>query len=257
LFCEHLITNKHPKTNTKMSSSSSSFSFGETNDFANGNYHTHRHRRTTNDGSLPSSSSSSSSLRRILHIKNSVFGEISKASNEKKKLKKKKSEHYQRIKIKGDGRCMFRALALGLAHVSKTNLTSSEETREADTLRTAVFEQMCREEEKRKIHAEANMSIKYGGDGDGIEGYCRRIQKEDFWGGETELLVLAKLVKRPIMVYLPAHMAKNAASGSGYVCIQTYGEEYAKKTNKKTGKVTERAPVRLLYDGSVHYDLLI
>tara|TARA_B110000483_G_scaffold2753_1_gene3232 strand:+ start:861 stop:1481 length:621 start_codon:yes stop_codon:yes gene_type:complete len=206
---------------------------------------------------LPSSSSSSSSLRRILHIKNSVFGEISKASNEKKKLKKKKSEHYQRIKIKGDGRCMFRALALGLAHVSKTNLTSSEETREADTLRTAVFEQMCREEEKRKIHAEANMSIKYGGDGDGIEGYCRRIQKEDFWGGETELLVLAKLVKRPIMVYLPAHMAKNAASGSGYVCIQTYGEEYAKKTNKKTGKVTERAPVRLLYDGSVHYDLLI
>ncbi|CAL6293315.1 unnamed protein product [Bathycoccus prasinos] len=240
-----------------MSSSSSSFSFGETNDFANGNYHTHRHRRTTNDGSLPSSSSSSSSLRRILHIKNSVFGEISKASNEKKKLKKKKSEHYQRIKIKGDGRCMFRALALGLAHVSKTNLTSSEETREADTLRTAVFEQMCREEEKRKIHAEANMSIKYGGDGDGIEGYCRRIQKEDFWGGETELLVLAKLVKRPIIVYLPAHMAKNAASGSGYVCIQTYGEEYAKKTNKKTGKVTERAPVRLLYDGSVHYDLLI
>lgn len=255
MFCEHLISTKHP--NTKMSSSSSS-SFGETNDFASGNYHARRRRRTTNDGSLPSSSSSSSSLRRILHIKNSVFGEISKASNETtKKLKKKKSEHYQRVKIKGDGRCMFRALALGLAHVSKLNLTSSEETREADTLRTAVFEQMCREEEKRKEHAEANMSIKYGGEADGIEGYCRRIQKDDFWGGETELLVLAKLVKRPIMVYLPAHMAKNAASGSGYVCIQTYGEEYAKKTNKKTGKVTERAPVRLLYDGSVHYDLLI
>ena len=54
---------------------------------------------------------------------------------------------------------MFRALALGLAHVSKLNLTSSEETREADTLRTAVFEQMCREEEKRKEHAEANMSL--------------------------------------------------------------------------------------------------
>ena len=255
MFCEHLISKKHP--NTKMSSSSSS-SFGETNDFASGNYHARRRRRTTNDGSLPSSSSSSSSLRRILHIKNSVFGEISKASNETtKKLKKKKSEHYQRVKIKGDGRCMFRALALGLAHVSKLNLTSSEETREADTLRTAVFEQMCREEEKRKEHAEANMSIKYGGEADGIEGYCRRIQKDDFWGGETELLVLAKLVKRPIMVYLPAHMAKNAASGSGYVCIQTYGEEYASKMNKKTGKVTERAPVRLLYNGQTHYDLLI
>lgn len=160
------------------------------------------------------------------------------------------------MKVTGDGRCLFRSLALGLAHISKTNLTSAEETREADTLRNAVFEQMCRDEEKRKSHGEANMSIKYG-DPDGIEGYCRRIQSQDFWGGETELLVLTKLIKRPIMVYLPAHMAKNAASGSGYVCIQTYGEEFAKKTNKKTGKVTERAPVRLLYNGQTHYDLLI
>ena len=201
-------------------------------------------------------SSSSSSVRRILHLKNSVF-DLSKAADKKSSSKKKKkSEHFQCVKIKGDGRCMFRALALGLAHLSKHNMTSSEETKEADTLRNAVFEQMCRDEEKRKGHSEASMSIKYG-DPDGIEGYCRRIQKEDFWGGETELLVLAKLIRRPIMVYLPAHMAKNAASGSGYVCIQTYGEEYASKMNKKTGKVTERAPVRLLYNGQTHYDLLI
>ena len=160
---------------------------------------------------------SSSSVRRILHLKNSVF-DLSKAADKKSssKKKKKKSEHFQCVKIKGDGRCMFRALALGLAHLSKHNMTSSEETKEADTLRNAVFEQMCRDEEKRKGHSEASMSIKYG-DPDGIEGYCRRIQKEDFWGGETELLVLAKLIRRPIMVYLPAHMAKNAASGSGYV----------------------------------------
>jgi hypothetical protein len=198
----------------------------------------------------------SSSVRRILHLKNSVF-DLSKAADKKSSSKKKKkSEHFQCVKIKGDGRCMFRALALGLAHLSKHNMTSSEETKEADTLRNAVFEQMCRDEEKRKGHSEASMSIKYG-DPDGIEGYCRRIQKEDFWGGETELLVLAKLIRRPIMVYLPAHMAKNAASGSGYVCIQTYGEEYASKMNKKTGKVTERAPVRLLYNGQTHYDLLI
>ena len=199
---------------------------------------------------------SSSSVRRILHLKNSVF-DLSKAADKKSSSKKKKkSEHFQCVKIKGDGRCMFRALALGLAHLSKHNMTSSEETKEADTLRNAVFEQMCRDEEKRKGHSEASMSIKYG-DPDGIEGYCRRIQKEDFWGGETELLVLAKLIRRPIMVYLPAHMAKNAASGSGYVCIQTYGKEYASKMNKKTGKVTERAPVRLLYNGQTHYDLLI
>ena len=169
---------------------------------------------------------SSSSVRRILHLKNSVF-DLSKAADKKSssKKKKKKSEHFQCVKIKGDGRCMFRALALGLAHLSKHNMTSSEETREADTLRNAVFEQILREEEKRKGHSEANMSIKYGGEADGIEGYCRRIQKDDFWGGETELLVLAKLVKRPIMVYLPAHMAKKKRLTCGRRmpwCIQTY-----------------------------------
>ena len=213
-------------------------------------------RRCHHPRSTATITPSSSSVRRILHLKNSVF-DLSKAADKKSSSKKKKkSEHFQCVKIKGDGRCMFRALALGLAHLSKHNMTSSEETKEADTLRNAVFEQMCRDEEKRKGHSEASMSIKYG-DPDGIEGYCRRIQKEDFWGGETELLVLAKLIRRPIMVYLPAHMAKNAASGSGYVCIQTYGEEYASKMNKKTGKVTERAPVRLLYNGQTHYDLLI
>ena len=148
---------------------------------------------------------------------------------------------------------MFRALALGLAHLSKHNMTSSEETKEADTLRNAVFEQMCRDEEKRKGHSEASMSIKYG-DPDGIEGYCRRIQKEDFWGGETELLVLAKLIRRPIMVYLPAHMAKNAEAER--TCAYKRRAR-ATKMNKKTGKVTERAPVRLLYNGQTHYDLLI
>ena len=76
---------------------------------------------------------------------------------------------------------------------------------------------MCRDEEKRKGHSEASMFYQVTAYPDGIEGYCRRIQKEDFWGGETELLVLAKLIRRPIMVYLPAHMAKNAAR-ERYAC---------------------------------------
>ena len=164
---------------------------------------------------------SSSSVRRILHLKNSVF-DLSKAADKKSssKKKKKKSEHFQCVKIKGDGRCMFRALALGLAHLSKHNMTSSEETKEADTLRNAVFEQMCRDEEKRKGHSEANiMSIRLA-DPDGIEGYYVGAYKEDFWGGETELLVLAKLIRRPIMVYLPAHMAKKPC-GNGRMRVHT------------------------------------
>ena len=173
-----------------------------------------------------------------------------------KRRQKKATEHYKQVKVTGDGRCMFRALALGLAHIQKRNVTKREETEEADVLRNACFERMCRNEEKRREHPEATMAVKYGESG-GLERYCRRLQAENFWGGEVELLILVQMIKRPIKVYLPASMAKNASSGSGFVCIQTYGEAFAERTSKHTGAKTKREPVRLLYDGSTHYDLLI
>ena len=223
-----------------------------------------------NHGSTPTTSSASasasqasqaSSLRRLLHIKNQLF-DVSKTTDDedkqtqkKKKKKKKQSEYYRVVKVTGDGRCMFRSLAIGLAHVRNENIGAKEERVEADRLREAVLEQMCKSDLKRNAHPEASMAIKY--ENGGIGEYCKRIQREDFWGGETELLVIAKLIQRPIMVYLPARIAKNASSSSGYVCIQTYGEEFRERKSKKTGKMIERAPVRLLYNGETHYDLLI
>jgi hypothetical protein len=83
--------------------------------------------------------------------------------------------------------------------------------------------------------------------------YCKRILQTSFWGGEPELLVLCHLLKRPIMVYLPAVKVRSAGTNNGYVAIQTYGSEYA--VSKKSGKT--RKPVRLLFNGENHYDALV
>lgn len=139
--------------------------------------------------------------------------------------------------------------AVGLAHIKRQNLTSAEEERDADQLRLAVAESMCRSPEKRKSFEAAAVAVSFEMP---IETYCKRILAPTFWGGEPELLVLAQILRRPIVVYIPAAKAKSTQSNSGYVPIQTYGAEHA--ANKK-GK--PRAPVRLLYNGENHYDLLI
>ena len=138
---------------------------------------------------------------------------------------------------------------MGLAHIKRRNLTSAEEERDADQLRLTVAESMCRSPEKRKSFEAAAVAVSFEMP---IETYCKRILAPTFWGGEPELLVLAQILRRPIVVYIPAAKAKSTASNSGYVPIQTYGSEHA-----ATKKGTPRAPVRLLYNGENHYDLLI
>nr|GEY44721.1 OTU domain-containing protein At3g57810 [Tanacetum cinerariifolium] len=44
--------------------------------------------------------------------------------------------------------------------------------------------------------------------------YCQRIGRADFWGGESELLVLSKLCRQPIMVYIPEHEICHLANAS-------------------------------------------
>ena len=45
-----------------------------------------------------------------------------------------KTEFYKVVRVRGDGRCMFRSLAIGLAHLTGRNLSSAEEETEADQL---------------------------------------------------------------------------------------------------------------------------
>ncbi|KAK1321272.1 hypothetical protein QJS10_CPA03g01822 [Acorus calamus] len=69
----------------------------------------------------------------------------------------------------------------------------------------------------------------------GEVGYCQRIKRSDFWGGESELL------------------HTTVSRGNRFIPIAEYGAEFGKpKKNKKP-----RQAVKLLYSGSNHYDLLV
>ena len=160
-----------------------------------------------------------------------------------------KTEFYKVVRVRGDGRCMFRSLAIGLAHITGRNLSSAEEETEADQLRLAVAESLCRSPEKRKKFDLATTAISFEMP---IETYCKRVLMPSFWGGEPELLVLAEILRRPIVVYIPAAKVKSAASNAGFVPIQTYGADF-----KVTKKGNPKKPVRLLYNGENHYDVLV
>jgi hypothetical protein len=184
------------------------------------------------------------SIRPVFDLAKATKGKV------KEKVNRAKVEYFGVVRVRGDGRCMFRAMAVSLAHITNKMLTASSEEAEADQLRLAVAETMCRAPEKRKNYKDAEMAISFEMP---MGTYCKRILQTSFWGGEPELLVLCHLLKRPIMVYLPAAKVRSAGTNNGYVAIQTYGSEYA--VSKKSGKT--RKPVRLLFNGENHYDALV
>lgn len=159
----------------------------------------------------------------------------------------KKVERYSVQKITGDGRCMFRALVKGMAFNKGVKLHPRDERDDADELRMAVKEAIC-DDEKRLKYEEALIAITVE---ESLRRYCQRIGRSDFWGGESELLVLSKLCCQPIMVYIPEQ--EHGGRGSGFIPIAEYGAEFRKGSkNRKARKV-----VRLLYSGRNHYDLLV
>lgn len=150
--------------------------------------------------------------------------------------------------IKGDGRCMFRALAQGMARNKGAVLKPDTEETEADQLRLAVAEALCRTTKRRSDFKDAVRAME--AEGDTIPRYCEKLQSPAFWGGEPEMLVLSKMLKVPIVVYLPE---EEMNKGTGYIPIQRYGEQYS-----KAGKDHKaRKPVRILFCGGNHYDLLL
>lgn len=163
----------------------------------------------------------------------------------------KKIEHYTVQKVTGDGRCMFRALAIGMATNEGLILGPNEERKEADELRKAVMDAICTNEKQRRMYEEALIAITVD---ESINRYCGRITHPSFWGGESELLVLSRLCSQPIVVYIPESETKRGSRwGIGFVPIAEYGFEFLKPTKEQPA----HKPVRLLYSGSNHYDLLI
>ncbi|GKV05964.1 hypothetical protein SLEP1_g17910 [Rubroshorea leprosula] len=162
----------------------------------------------------------------------------------------KKVEHYSVHRVTGDGRCLFRALVKGMAFNKGITLSPGNEKADADDLRMAVKEVMCDNGKERQQYEEALVAITVE---ESLKRYCQRIQRPDFWGGESELLVLSRLCRQPIIVYIPEHEHTNRGWGSGFIPIAEYGSEFRK--GSKRGKA--RKVVRLLYSGSNHYDLLL
>jgi hypothetical protein len=66
------------------------------------------------------------------------------------------------VRVKGDGRCMFRALALGMARNQGRFLGPAAEEQEADQLRLAVAEALCRTHKRRSDFGEAVMAVEAG-----------------------------------------------------------------------------------------------
>ncbi|OVA17695.1 Ovarian tumor [Macleaya cordata] len=181
-----------------------------------------------------------SSHRFFARIGSSLDGGVSPAM--------KKVERYSVQKVAGDGRCLFRALVKGMAINKGIGLSPREERDDADELRMAVKEVICDNDKERRQYEEALVAITVD---ESLKRYCQRIERSDFWGGESELLVLSKLCRQPIVVYIPEHEHTRGGWGSGFIPIAEYGEEFGKTWKKP------RKAVRLLYSGKNHYDLLV
>ncbi|XVF08235.1 hypothetical protein REPUB_Repub06bG0209000 [Reevesia pubescens] len=162
----------------------------------------------------------------------------------------KKVEQFSVHKVTGDGRCLFRALVKGMAFNKGISLSPRVERDDADELRMAVKEVLCDGGKERQQYEEALVAITVE---ESLKRYCQRIQRPDFWGGESELLVLSRLCGQPIVVYIPEHEHRKGGWGSGFIPIAEYGAEFRKGPRK--GK--PRKVVKLLYSGRNHYDLLV
>ncbi|KAH9325575.1 hypothetical protein KI387_005753, partial [Taxus chinensis] len=67
-------------------------------------------------------------------------------------------------------------------------------------LRFAVRDALCRSDKELHAYEEALIAITVE---ESLKRYCQRVEHPNFWGGESELLVLSKMCSQPIIVYIP------------------------------------------------------
>jgi OTU-like cysteine protease len=136
---------------------------------------------------------------------------------------------FQRSVVRGDGRCLFRSVARARA-VGRGKAVPSERAERdmADELRHRAVVELKRNKEllQQFYVIEAD-----------FESYAKRMSSPRTFGGEPELLMLAKIIHAPIGVYI-------CVKGR-YKQIQVYGRQYRGE------------PIRILYSDGVHYDALL
>lgn len=144
----------------------------------------------------------------------------------------------KRVTVKGDGRCLFRAIAKNLASTDGRKLPEHLERADADALRNIAWESIC---QRRRDEFVARNIIEGS-----ITQYCAISRNPAYFAGEPELFALADVLKRPIKVFL---RTANGAMKN----IVTYGSKYKLKTKPRKGD----GAIRLLYVNGNHYDALL
>lgn len=139
----------------------------------------------------------------------------------------------QIVRVKGDGRCLYRSIARSLAHEESRSLPAHLETKDADALRHLAWRTMCVERASEFVRK----NIVEGS----LRAYCAQMRSPSFFAGEAEILALSDALKIPISVFLD--------NGRGALrSIATYGEKYMKRSGKN---------IRVLYNGTNHYNAVL
>ncbi|KAL9420709.1 hypothetical protein AB3S75_038309 [Citrus x aurantiifolia] len=133
------------------------------------------------------------------------------------------------VGIAGDGRCLFRSVIHGAwLRAGKQSPSDSLQRELADELRAKVADEFLLRRAETEWFVEGD-----------FDAYVRQMRQPHSWGGEPELLMSSHVLKMPITVYM-----RDKTSGS-LKNLSEYGQEYGKEN-----------PIRVLYHGYGHYDLL-
>lgn len=169
-------------------------------------------------------------------------------------------QSFVRVPIPGDGNCMFRAVAVGLAAAEGRPLPGGrEQLRAAQALRDLAADALTAPGATDK-HPGATFAIELD---EPVASYARRLRRPGFWGGEPELLVLSVELDREIRVYAPevggkGRSASTNAPGSGSLAAPA-NEVVLRLLQTYPGgpEAPTRERIRLLYVGGAHYEALL
>lgn len=137
------------------------------------------------------------------------------------------------VRVRGDGRCLYRAIAKNLACLEDRSLSERLEREDADALRQMAWKEICVD----RTNWFKSRHVIEGS----INAYCSQMRNPQFFAGEAEMLALSERLAVPISVYMNVDGRLKA--------VVTYGEQFFKKKNN--------AVVRVVYSNGNHYDAVL
>ena len=139
--------------------------------------------------------------------------------------------------VAGDGRCLFRSVAVAMAlRDGGARPTPAEETREADRLREAAVDDLERRREEVEWFIEGD-----------FEAYCTSMRRTRAWGGEPEILSLARVLDVRIEVFVDERERLRS--------IGVYGGDDDDVCDDDDVR-DETRPVAVVFRGAGHYEAL-